>query len=131
MDHVLKHVSLSGCGICYFTGCTKFIVHHCRDFHKREGLHVPAAYLGRFIVHPNLLETFIAFSQFGGMTDAQEVTVRKAFTNKNSHDSSLTSGADELGCPLNSQLYHICSKIRPVSFLMFLFVSLFDVSWLV
>ena len=45
-------------------------------------LHVTHAYMGRFVVHPNLLEPFIAFSRGQRMTDEQKSAVRKAFTNK-------------------------------------------------
>ena len=45
-------------------------------------LHIPNAYLGRFLIHPDLVEPFIAFSWGQGMTDEQEVSVRKAFADK-------------------------------------------------
>ena len=47
-----------------------------------EKLTCPNALLGRFVVHPDLLEPFIVFSPGSGMTDEQEVSVRKAFTEK-------------------------------------------------
>ena len=75
---VLRHVSITVCGLCYLTGCTE----HCMRLHEQKNLHVPNALLGRFVVHPDLLEPFIAFSRGRGMTDEQEVSVRKAFTEK-------------------------------------------------
>ena len=69
MDHVLRHVSVAVCGLCYKTGCTK-------------NLDVSSGMLGRFLVHPDLLESFIAFSRGCGMTDEQEVSVRKAFAER-------------------------------------------------
>ena len=83
MDHVSKHVSLTVCGVCYLTGCTEYAIRHCRNLHSQKTLHVPATYLGRPVVHPDLLETFITFSRGQGMTDELEAAVRKAFANKN------------------------------------------------
>ena len=80
MDHVLRHVSLTVCGLCYLTGCTEHVTRHCMRLHGQKNLPVPNALLGRFVVHPDLLESFIAFSRGRRMTDEQEVSVRKAFT---------------------------------------------------
>ena len=82
MDHVLRHVSITVCGLCYLTGCTEHVARHCIRFHGQKNLNVSNAMLGRFLVHPDLLEPFIAFSRGRGMTDEQEVSVRKAFTEK-------------------------------------------------
>ena len=82
MDRVLRHVSITVCGLCYLTGCTEHIVRHCMMLHGQKNLHVPNALLGRFVVHPDLLEPFIAFTRGRGTTDEQEVSVRKAFTEK-------------------------------------------------
>ena len=79
IDHVLKHVSPTVCGICYLMGCTEHVIRHCKNFHMQNTLHVPNVYPGEFVAHPDLLEPFIAFSRGRGMTDEQEVTVRKAF----------------------------------------------------
>ena len=82
MDHVLKHFSLTVCGLCYLTGCAEHVVRDCRNFHGQKTLHVPNAYLGRFVVHRDLLESFIAFSRGCRLTDEQEVSVIKAFADK-------------------------------------------------
>ena len=55
MDHVLKHVSLIVCGLCYLTGCAEHVIPHCRNFHGQKALHVPNAFLGRFDVHADIL----------------------------------------------------------------------------
>ena len=62
MDHVLRHVSLTVCGLCYLTGCTEHVARHCMRLHGQKNLPVPNALLGRFVVHPDLLEPFIAFA---------------------------------------------------------------------
>ena len=77
-----KHVSLTVCGICHLMECDEHVTRHCRNFHRQKTLHVPHAYLGRFVVHPDLLEPFITFFRGRGMTDEQESTVRKAFAAK-------------------------------------------------
>ena len=82
MYYALRHVSITVCGLCYLTGCTEHIARHCIRFHGQKNLDVSNALLGRFVVHPDLLEPFIAFSRGRGMTDEQEVSVRKAFTEK-------------------------------------------------
>ena len=82
MDHVLRHVSITVCGLCYLTGCTEHVVRLCIRFHGQKNLDVSNAMLERFAVHPDLLEPFISFSQGCGMTDEQEISVRKAFTEK-------------------------------------------------
>ena len=82
MDHVLRHVSITVCGLCYLTGCTEHVVRHCMRFHGQKNLDVSNAMLGRFLVHPDLLQPFIALSRGRGMTDEQEISVRKAFTEK-------------------------------------------------
>ena len=79
-DHVLKHVSLTVCGICYLTGCTEHITHHCRNFHRQKTRCFPHAYLGRFVIHPNLLEPFIKFSRGRGMTDRRQTSERRLLT---------------------------------------------------
>ena len=82
MDHVLRHVSVTVCGLCYLAGCTEHIARHCMKFHGQKNLNVSSGMLGRFLVHPDLLESFIAFSRGRGMTDEQEVSVRKAFAER-------------------------------------------------
>ena len=82
MDYVLRHVSITVCGLCYLTGCTKHIARHYIRFHGQKNLDVSNALLGSFVVHPDMREPFIAFSQGCGMTDEQEVFMRKAFTEK-------------------------------------------------
>ena len=79
-DHVLKHVSLTVCGICYLTGCTEHITRHCRNFHRQKTRCFPHAYLGRFVIHPNLLEPFIKFSRGRGMTDRRQTSERRLLT---------------------------------------------------
>ena len=63
--------------------------------------------MGRFVVHSDLLEPFIAFSRGQGMMDEQEASVRKAFTNKN-FLHTLTSGDFGVGCPLNPHPHRAC-----------------------
>mgnify|MGYP001794781039 FL=1 len=82
MEHVLKHVSLTVCGICYLTGCSEHVIRHCRNFHRQKTTCVPHAYMGRFVIHPDLLEPFIKFSRGRGLTDQQEASVRNAFADK-------------------------------------------------
>ena len=82
IDHDLGHVSITVCGLCYWTGCTEHIARHCIRLHCQKNLDVPNALLGGLVVHPDLLEPFIAVSRGRWMTDEQEVSVRKAFTEK-------------------------------------------------
>ena len=82
MDHVLRHVSITVSGLCYLTGCTEHVACHCIKFHGQKNLNVSSGMLGRFLVHPDLLEYFIAFSRGRGMTDEQEGSVRKAFAER-------------------------------------------------
>ena len=55
------------------TGCAEHVIPHCRNFHGQKALHVPHTFLGRFEVHPDILEPFIAFTRDRGMTDEQEI----------------------------------------------------------
>ena len=82
MDHVLRHVCVAVCGLCYKTGCTEHVARHCMRDHGQKDLDVSSGMLGRFLVHPDLLESFIAFSRGRGMTDGQEVSVKKAFAER-------------------------------------------------
>mgnify|MGYP001801864372 CR=1 FL=1 len=82
MDHVLKHVSLTVCGLCYLTVCAEQVICHCSNFHGQKALRVPSLFLGRFVVHPDLLKSLIAFSRGCRITDEQEVSVRTAFADK-------------------------------------------------
>ena len=48
--HVLKHVSLIVCGLCYLTGCAEHDIRHCRNFHGQKTLYVPNAYMVRLSI---------------------------------------------------------------------------------
>ena len=61
MDHVLRHVCVAVCGLCYKTGCTEHVARHCMQVHGQKDFGVSSGMLGRFLVHPDLLESFIAF----------------------------------------------------------------------
>ena len=82
MDHVLRHVFVAVCGRCYKTGCTEHVACHCMQVHGQKDLDVSSGMLGRFLVYPDLLESFVAFSRGRGMRDEQEVSVKKAFAER-------------------------------------------------
>ena len=119
MDHVLKHVSLTVGGLCYLTGCAEHVIPHCRNFHGQKALHGPNTFLGRFEVHPDILEPFIAFSRDRGMTDEQEI-----FT------TTSALGDNGVGCLFSS--HHVLSIVlvfisfikTSILFHFYVFVSL-------
>ena len=82
MYYALRHVSITVSGLCYLTGCTEHIARHYIRFHGQKNLDVSNALLERFVVHPDMREPFIAFSRGRGMTDEQEVSMRKTFAEK-------------------------------------------------
>ena len=43
MDHVLRDVRITVWRLCYLTGCTEHVVHHCMRLHGQKNLHVPNA----------------------------------------------------------------------------------------
>ena len=61
MDHVLRHVSLTVCGLWYLTGCTEHVARHCMRLHGQKNLPVPNALLGRLVVHPPSMSLSLRF----------------------------------------------------------------------
>ena len=110
---------LTVCGLCYLTGCAEHVIPHCRNFHGQKALHGPNTFLGRFEVHPDILEPFIAFSRDRGMTDEQEI-----FT------TTSALGDNGVGCLFSS--HHVLSIVlvfisfikTSILFHFYVFVSL-------